>query len=123
MQDIAELMGMKCLSVQPVDVYNFTLYFYAWTDDIPPHADNLEHVGNREWAWQRKYTELEVQLTEASLTACIPEHQAGFEGITILPSDTMWDQLAPKMQILSENQGELIGPDGLRITVKKPTII
>ena len=101
MQDYAVLMGMKCLSVQPVEPYNFTLYFFAWTDDIPPYPDNLEHVGNREWAWQRKYTELEVQHTTSSLNSNLADHQAGFEGITVKLNEAIWDQVTPKMQIIS----------------------
>lgn len=53
-------LGMKLLSVQPVEPYRFTLYFLAFTEEIPPEP-NLESVNNREWLWQRPYTTLELQ--------------------------------------------------------------
>merc|ERR1711934_1105281 len=56
-----DVMGMKTLSIQPVAPHGFDLYFYAWTNDIPPNTGDLKAVENREWAWQRNYTELEIQ--------------------------------------------------------------
>ena len=53
--------GMKLMSVQPVPSHGFALYFYAKTDDTPPQPA-LEHVGNREWLWRRRYTLVEVQV-------------------------------------------------------------
>ena len=53
-------LGMRLLSRQIVEPYRFTLYFLAYTDDELPH-DDIDHVGNREWLWQRPYTTLELQ--------------------------------------------------------------
>ena len=55
-----QTLGLKLLSVQPVEPYRFTLYFLAETDEAPPNP-NLESVENREWLWQRPYTTLELQ--------------------------------------------------------------
>jgi predicted enzyme related to lactoylglutathione lyase len=52
--------GMRPLSVQPVEPYGFTLYFYAFTDEAPPNP-HLEAIENRTWVYQRPYTVLELQ--------------------------------------------------------------
>lgn len=53
-------LGMRLMSVQPVEERGFCLYFFAWTDDVLPNPD-LESVDNREWLWARPYTFIEVQ--------------------------------------------------------------
>ncbi len=53
-------LGMQTLSIQPVMDLGFTLYFLAFTDDIPPDPD-LTAITNREWLWKRPYTTLEIQ--------------------------------------------------------------
>ncbi len=53
-------LGMRLLSKQVVANRDFTLYFLAFTDEMPPEVD-LEAVQNRPWLWQRKYTTLELQ--------------------------------------------------------------
>ena len=53
-------LGLKLLSIQPVEEYGFTLYFLADTSDVPPCQD-LTSVENREWLWRRPYTVLELQ--------------------------------------------------------------
>ena len=55
------VMKMKLLSIQEVTKYRFTLYFLGYTDEVPPEKEDLKHVNNREWLWQRKYTTLELQ--------------------------------------------------------------
>lgn len=55
------VMGMKLLSVQLVKKFGFTLYFLAFTNDKPPNEEDLESVENREWCWERRYTTLELQ--------------------------------------------------------------
>lgn len=52
--------GMTPLSIQPVTSHGFTLYFFAFTDDVPPNP-YLYAVENREWLYQRPYSVLEVQ--------------------------------------------------------------
>lgn len=77
-------LGMTLLSVQPVVDYGFTLYFLAFTDERPPHAD-LEAVENREWLWQRPYTTLELQHVHGSNGSFdLPADDApGFGGLSI----------------------------------------
>jgi len=53
-------LGMALTSVQPVAPAGFTLYFYAFTDERLPDPDP-EAVANREWLWQRPYTQIEIQ--------------------------------------------------------------
>lgn len=53
-------LGMRLLSIQDIAQYGFTLYFFGFTNDVPPH-DDLKSVDNREWLWQRPYTTLEIQ--------------------------------------------------------------
>ena len=59
-------LGMRLMSVQPVPERDFTLYFYAWSDEDLPDPD-LEAVGNREWLWARPYTLLELQHWQSGL--------------------------------------------------------
>lgn len=56
-------LGMKLLSIQPVTPYGFTLYFLAWTDDVPPSSE-LTDVIIREWLWKRPYTTIEIQISK-----------------------------------------------------------
>ena len=53
-------LGMRLLSKQVVGGRDFTLYFLAFTDEMPPNSD-IEAVANRPWLWQRPYTTLELQ--------------------------------------------------------------
>ena len=53
-------LGMRLMSIQPVQERNFSLYFYAWSDEPLPNPD-LEAVENREWLWARPYALLELQ--------------------------------------------------------------
>ncbi len=59
-------LGMRLMSVQPVPERDFTLYFYAWSDEPLPDPD-LEAVENREWLWARPYTLLELQHWQSGL--------------------------------------------------------
>lgn len=79
-----ELLGMKLLSKQTVEAKGFTLYFLAHTADELPDPD-VEHVGNREWLWQRPYTMVEFQHVwgtedDAEFTYRV-DSGSGFEGI------------------------------------------
>lgn len=80
-----ERLGMRLLSIQPVEAYGFTLYFLAFTDEQPPNID-LKAVENREWLWQRPYTTLELQHFDSGL-AGLPsfpgDDEPGFGGIVI----------------------------------------
>ena len=82
-QDTCKKWGMVPLSIQPVDDYEFTLYFFAFTDDRPPNTD-LYSVENREWLYQRNYTVLELQhLHNEEPIVYIDENSAGYKGTVL----------------------------------------
>lgn len=75
-----EEFGMKPLSIQPVESHGFTLYFYAFTDDVPPSNEPTALI-NRCWLYQRPYTVLEVQhLHEVDGIAPPAANRAGYAG-------------------------------------------
>ncbi|SFU11854.1 hypothetical protein SAMN05444141_1098 [Pseudovibrio denitrificans] len=75
--------GMTPLSVQPVEPYGFTLYFYAFTSEQPPNA-NFTAVENRYWTYQRPYTVLEIQHVSAMQEEMQPDTEvSGYEGLTV----------------------------------------
>ncbi len=78
-----ERLGMRLMSVQPVESLNFCLYFYAWSEEALPH-DDLAAVENREWLWRRSYTLIELQhLTANSIDIEMPdEGNSGFLGFS-----------------------------------------
>ncbi len=53
-------LGLRLMSVQPVEDVGFTLYFYCNCSEALPNPD-LKSVDNREWLWSRPYTILEIQ--------------------------------------------------------------
>ena len=55
-----EKLGMRLMSVQPVEDLGFCLYFYGWSVEELPRPD-LESVENREWLWGRPYAFIELQ--------------------------------------------------------------
>ena len=86
---------MTPLSIQPVESHGFTLYFFAFTADVPPSAD-LYAVENREWLYQRKYTVLEVQHLHDATAITQPIHgDAGYAGTLFsgFPDNTRNDAL------------------------------
>lgn len=75
--------GMTPLSVQPVEPFGFTLYFYALTEETPPKAD-LNAVENRTWTYQRPYTVLEIQHVHEAVAVTYPAlGAAGYTGATL----------------------------------------
>lgn len=58
-----QTLGLRLMSVQPVEPFGFCLYFYCWSEEALPNAD-LRAVENREWLWRRPYTLLELQHLE-----------------------------------------------------------
>ncbi len=58
-----ETLGMRLMSVQPVEDFGFCLYFYTWSDEPLPDPE-LRSVSNREWLWARPYTFIELQHLE-----------------------------------------------------------
>ncbi len=75
--------GMKPLSVQPVEPYGFTLYFYGFANETRPD-ENLEAIENRTWVYQRPYTVLEIQHVHVLEAESRPAQDAcGYQGLTI----------------------------------------
>lgn len=86
-----DLLGMKLLSRQSVDIPGFTLYFLGFTDEMPPSGD-VNSVEDRDWLWQRPYTTVELQhvwgTENESMTYRTDEDgPLGFRGITITADD------------------------------------
>lgn len=74
-------LGMRLMSVQPVEDFDFCLYFYSWSDEELPNSD-LFSVANREWLWARPYTLIELQhlqSTGASVNKSAST-ESGFDG-------------------------------------------
>ena len=81
-------LGMTPLSVQPVEPYGFTLYFYAFTDETPPNPD-LQAIENRTWVYQRPYSVLEIQHAPSLEAETLPKGNAGgYGGMTIGSAET-----------------------------------
>ena len=79
-----DVLKMKLLSIQEVGQYKFTLYFLGYTTEDPPRKDDLKHVDNREWLWQRKYTTLELQWRwETKSLIQTKEDSAGLDCIEV----------------------------------------
>ncbi|MEP2029362.1 MAG: VOC family protein [Paracoccaceae bacterium] len=75
-----ERLGMRPLCVQPVDPFGFTLYFFAFTDELPPDPD-LTAIANRSWTYQRPYSVLEVQhVHDAQMITRRKGDAAGYGG-------------------------------------------
>ncbi len=77
-------LGMKLLSIQPLPAYGFDLYFFAYTNELPPQSDLLS-VQNRPWLWQRPYTCIELQHLHHSDTQLLftDAGSAGFVELVI----------------------------------------
>merc|ERR1711936_391310 len=78
---------MKLLSIQTVEKYGFTLYFLAFTDEVPPESENLHSEQIREWLWQRPYTTLELQHKPGSEIKKMVEVGMGVECIEMKIND------------------------------------
>ncbi|MDU9007208.1 VOC family protein [Sedimentitalea todarodis] len=82
-QGVCKRMGMRPLCVQPISSHGFTLYFFAFTQDVPPSAD-LTAIENREWLYQRRYTVLEVPHVHALECVSTAEGpNAGYAGAVL----------------------------------------
>mmetsp|Transcript_25704 Transcript_25704/g.43066 ORF Transcript_25704/g.43066 Transcript_25704/m.43066 type:complete len:294 (-) Transcript_25704:16-897(-) len=114
-----DVLGMKLICVESVSKYGFFLFFLAYTEESPPKED-LEHVDNREWCYQRPYTTLELQWNCSSegLTALsganLPPDQAGFDSFTIFASRSLRAKLGEACEFVKD-------PDGTLIYVKDAT--
>ncbi|WP_299375230.1 VOC family protein [uncultured Kiloniella sp.] len=76
-------LGMRLMSIQPVNDRGFCLYFYSWNNEALPDPD-LKAVANREWLWRRPYSLIELQHWENSAVQIsqTPMDQAGFDGFS-----------------------------------------
>ncbi len=75
-------LGLRQLSIQPVRDLGFTLHFWAFPRDAPPHPA-LKAVENREWLWKRPYTTLEIQCVDG-LT---PNANPAYAGLEVAGAD------------------------------------
>lgn len=93
-------LGMRLMSVQPVDEFSFCLYFYAWSDEELPDPD-LESVANREWLWERPYTLVELQHLQAddASVRLLTKSSAGFAGFGYRDPDTGQETLVSTRDI------------------------
>ena len=81
--------GMTPLSVQRVEPYGFTLYFYGFADERPPNPD-LTAIENRTWVYRRDYTVLEIQHVDAlAAVTTRPEGAGGYGGASIKGGDAL----------------------------------
>ncbi|MEM7177879.1 MAG: VOC family protein [Pseudomonadota bacterium] len=95
--------GMSPLSVQPVEPYGFTLYFYAFTDEAPPDPD-LTAIANRPWVYQRPYSVLEIQHVHALAAETSPAEGAG--GYSSLSVRSPGEPVSlPRLRIVPEREG------------------
>lgn len=124
-------MGMKLLCVEAVEQYGFKLYFLGFTAEEPPRTDDLQAIENREWAYQRPYTLLEIQARATACERpgphCHNTDQAGFEGLTFEASEELWGNLSAGVlhgDIAGVTEDacmlEILDPDGIRIVVERP---
>jgi catechol 2,3-dioxygenase-like lactoylglutathione lyase family enzyme len=118
-----ETLGMRLLSLKPVEPYGFTLYFLASSDERPPHPD-LEAAENREWLWQRPYPTLELQHRwgDAAPDGPYRTHDAqplGFAGLAFTCGDLEARVAALQAEGLSvvvdQGDAQITDPDGTRI--------
>lgn len=95
--------GATPLSVQPVDAFGFTLYFYAFTDETPPNGNDLAAIENRTWVYRRPYSVLELQHVHAMEGEVAPrENSRGYAGVII--GSTTRQMNSDRLKISSEIQ-------------------
>ena len=135
-----KVLKMKLLSIQEVKEYKFTLYFLGYTSDDPPKKDDLKHLDNREWLWQRKYTTLELQWRwDSNALTQTKEDSAGLDCIEIEIDRKDQNNSSGLLNVLKKDSqfyssktessnvsldgcstsvyGSIIDPDGLRIKI------
>lgn len=117
-----DLLGMKLLSQQRVEKYRFTLWFLAYTSDVPPNSDPTA-LENREWLWAKNYTQVELQHwdnTDAPMW--LPgEGECGLDSIVFEGSTeevaTVRERLTGAGAVINEEPGGFStkDPDGLTV--------
>ncbi|CAF0850631.1 unnamed protein product [Rotaria sp. Silwood1] len=117
-----DLLGMKLLSIQEVSRFDFTLYFFAWTNEDPPKSDIKDAIVNREWLWKRPYTTIEIRHFNSSRQIPpfrdLQQNEIGFEGIRIMCNDL--NTFLAKMKAENISFKESNGIYGREIVIRDP---
>ena len=112
-------LGMRLLSRQDVEFAGFTLYFLGYTDDVLPDPD-ICAVGNREWLWQRPYTQIELQhnwgTEQQDFAYDCSVVSSGFAGIELVTDEA---DLTAKADQQDESGDYCLDPDGYRIDIRQ----
>ena len=122
----SEVLGMKLLCTEvPGNRYPFTLYFFAYTQETPPRADDLAAVENREWTYQRPYCQLEIQHrhnTSSDFAYVTGDEQGagtlGHAGFALHVERELLQEIAGKCEgahVLGKNLVYVEDPDGYLI--------
>jgi len=113
-----DILGMKLLSIQDVSAYGFCLYFLAFTDEEPPHPEDLSNVSNREWLWERPYTTLEIQHRPGK--ECEPMGDKG-EGVDHLVMEVANLDIILENLNVDKTTGKYQDPDGVVLRILPTT--
>ena len=123
----ANMLGMKLLSVQPVEVAKpFTLYFFAYTTDTPPNSEDLSSVDNREWLWKKPYTQIELVHADRNEVVYTTNdtHVAGklfYKGFAVMVEEAIYQKIRSSLTITEETETSFVvyDPDGYRVEVHR----
>jgi catechol 2,3-dioxygenase-like lactoylglutathione lyase family enzyme len=117
-----DLLDMKLLSVQEVLQFDFTLYFFAWTNENPPKSDIKDATVNREWLWKRPYTTIEIRhfnnQRKIPPFRDLQQNGIGFEGLRVMCNDL--NTFIAKMKTENISFEELNGIYGKEIVIRDP---
>lgn len=118
-----DLLGMKLLSIQEVPEYNFTLYFFCWTNENPPQSNIKDATINREWLWKRPYTSIEIRHFQSSIQIPpfkdLEKDEIGFAGLRITCHNM--NKFITKIKANSINFEESNGIYGKEIIIRDPS--
>merc|ERR1711903_122040 len=118
---------MRLFSQQRVR-FGFTLFFLAFTQEDPPNEDPTA-VENREWLYQRKFSQIELQHFDGDPDIWLPsDAAAGFDSVTFcvaLERIELLELRARENGIAVDRTGdeiEMKDPDGRRIIFVTSTL-
>eukprot|EP00656_Telonema_subtile_P050617 TRINITY_DN6601_c0_g1_i2.p2 TRINITY_DN6601_c0_g1~~TRINITY_DN6601_c0_g1_i2.p2 ORF type:complete len:129 (-),score=26.67 TRINITY_DN6601_c0_g1_i2:164-550(-) len=113
-----------------------TLWFLSFTDERPPGWEqDIDNEPNREWLWQHRRTQIEIQHWEgfelSETLKIVPENAAlGFGGFEVLCEDpqrtaeslqeygaVIWETTHP-MAVASSSAVTVRDPDGRAVHLK-----